>query len=67
VNVLALPHGPAVAELGKAGVRRVSTGGALARAAYGTLLTGARELKEQGTSNYTERGAPPDALRDAFT
>jgi 2-methylisocitrate lyase-like PEP mutase family enzyme len=67
VNVLALPHGPSVQELGAAGVRRVSTGGALARAAYGTLLTGARELKERGTSGYTERGAPPDALRDAFS
>ena len=37
-NVLALPNGPTVAELGSAGVRRVSTGGALARFAYGALL-----------------------------
>ena len=67
VNVLALPNGPSVAELAAAGVRRVSTGGALARAAYGSLLTGAAELRDGGTSRYSERGAPADALRDAFS
>ena len=40
VNVLALPNGPTVAELGGAGVRRVSTGGALARFAYGAHAAG---------------------------
>jgi 2-methylisocitrate lyase-like PEP mutase family enzyme len=35
VNVLALRNGPSVAELGAVGVRRVSTGGSLAFAAYG--------------------------------
>jgi 2-methylisocitrate lyase-like PEP mutase family enzyme len=66
VNVLALPGGPTVAELGSAGVRRVSTGGALARAAYGALLLGASELWAAGTSSYGERGAPAQALADAF-
>ena len=66
VNVLALPHGPSVAELASAGVRRVSTGGALARTAYGALLEAAQELKEHGTSLYSERGAPRDALQTAF-
>jgi 2-methylisocitrate lyase-like PEP mutase family enzyme len=66
VNVLALPNGPTVGELGAVGVRRVSTGSALARAAYGALLTGAQELLADGTSRYTERGAPQGALRDAF-
>ena len=66
VNVLALPHGPSVAELASVGVRRVSTGGALARAAYGTLLAAAQELQEQGTSRYAEQGAPRDALQSAF-
>ena len=66
VNVLALPHGPGVAELESAGVRRVSTGGALARAAYGTLLAGARELRDAGTSRYSAAGAPMEALRAAF-
>jgi 2-methylisocitrate lyase-like PEP mutase family enzyme len=66
VNVLALPAGPSVAELASVGVRRVSTGGALARAAYGALLAGATELRDGGTSRYSERGAPADALRAAF-
>jgi 2-methylisocitrate lyase-like PEP mutase family enzyme len=52
VNVLALPRGPSVAELAAAGVRRVSTGGALARAAYSALLTAAHELADEGTSTY---------------
>ena len=66
VNVLALPNGPNVDELAAAGVRRVSTGGALARSAYGALLTAAAELRDGGTSRYSESGAPAAALRDAF-
>ncbi len=66
VNALALPNGPSVAELGAAGVRRVSTGGALAKAAYGALLAGAEELRDAGTSRYSEGGAPAAALRAAF-
>jgi 2-methylisocitrate lyase-like PEP mutase family enzyme len=66
VNVLALPNGPSVSELASVGVRRVSTGGALARAAYGALLEAAQELQEHGTSRYSERGAPRDALQSAF-
>jgi 2-methylisocitrate lyase-like PEP mutase family enzyme len=66
VNVLALPSGPSVAELGAAGVRRVSTGGALARSAYGALLVGAAELRDDGTSGYSRAGAPAEALRSAF-
>lgn len=66
VNVLARPNGPSVAELASVGVRRVSTGGALARAAYGTLLEAAQELREHGTSRYAEHGAPRDALQSAF-
>ena len=65
-NVLALPNGPTVAELGSAGVRRVSTGGALARFAYGALLQGAAELRDAGTSRYSEGGAPAEALRAAL-
>ena len=66
VNVLALPAGPTVAELGSVGVRRVSTGGALARAAYGALMAGARELLDSGTSTYTSRGVSRDDLIAAF-
>ena len=52
VNVLLRPDGPTVAELAELGVRRASTGGALASAAYGALLAGARELLSDGTSTY---------------
>jgi 2-methylisocitrate lyase-like PEP mutase family enzyme len=66
LNVLALPSGPSLGELGAAGVRRVSTGSSLAGAAYGALLEGARELLEDGTSSYAEAGASGDALKAAF-
>ncbi len=66
VNVLALPAGPSVGELAGAGVRRVSTGGALAGAAYGALLAGATELLREGTSQYTEGGISREALSTAF-
>ncbi len=66
VNVLALPSGPTVAELASVGVRRVSTGGALARGAYGALLAGAQELLSEGTSRYAAGAASSAALESAF-
>ena len=56
VNVLALRDTPAVPELAALGVRRVSTGGSLAWAAYGALRDAARELLETGTTGYRNRG-----------
>jgi 2-methylisocitrate lyase-like PEP mutase family enzyme len=67
VNVLALPHGPSVGELASVGVRRVSTGGALARAAYAALLRGAQELRDDGTAGYASAGITSDALEAALT
>jgi 2-methylisocitrate lyase-like PEP mutase family enzyme len=52
VNVLALPGGPSVSELASVGVRRVSTGSLLSRAAYGALVAAAEELRDAGTSSY---------------
>jgi 2-methylisocitrate lyase-like PEP mutase family enzyme len=49
VNVLALAHGPSIAELAAAGVARVSTGGALARAAYAELRRLATDLRAHET------------------
>jgi 2-methylisocitrate lyase-like PEP mutase family enzyme len=66
VNVLALPNGPSVPELESVGVRRVSTGSALARAAYAALVAGAEELRGAGTSLYTKAGAPASELIRAF-
>ncbi len=66
VNVLALPGVSRLRELEGAGVRRISTGSLLASAAYGALVAGARELQDEGTSHYAERGVSPDALKTAF-
>jgi 2-methylisocitrate lyase-like PEP mutase family enzyme len=63
VNVLALARGPSTAELASVGVRRVSTGGSLARAAYNALLAGGRELHSDGTSTYVV-AAPGNASLD---
>ena len=49
VNVLVGGDFTTVAELAEAGVRRISTGGALARAAWTGFLAAAREIAEQGT------------------
>ena len=63
VNVLALPGGPSVSELGELGVRRVSTGSSLAKAAYAALLAGADELLADGSSTYVAGlAAPVDRL-----
>jgi 2-methylisocitrate lyase-like PEP mutase family enzyme len=66
VNVLALPPTPPVAALEAAGVRRISTGGLLAAAAYGALAAGAQELLDEGTSQYGAGSVPRDLLGRAF-
>ena len=67
VNVLAMPGCPPVAALAEAGVARVSVGGSLAFAAYGTLVEAAKELRDQGTYTYRERSTTgAKAVRDAF-
>lgn len=66
VNVLALPAGPTIEELERAGVRRVSVGSLLAAAAYGALVGGAAELLEQGTSRYAEARVPRELLDTAL-
>jgi 2-methylisocitrate lyase-like PEP mutase family enzyme len=66
VNVLALPSGPSIGELASVGVRRVSTGGSLARSSYGALVEGARELQTDGTARFAERGVPNELLESAL-
>jgi len=66
VNVLALPAGPTIPELASVGVRRVSTGSLLTSAAYGALVSGARELLGAGSSDYATRGLPRDVSAQAF-
>ena len=45
-------------ELALAGVKRISVGGALARAAMGGFLRGAHELRDQGAFTYGRDAAP---------
>lgn len=66
VNVLALPGAPTLSELAGVGVRRVSTGSLLAGAAYGALLTAARELSTRGTSRYAENNVARETFEQAF-
>jgi 2-methylisocitrate lyase-like PEP mutase family enzyme len=66
VNVLTMPDGPSVPELAALGVRRVSTGGGLARVAYGALLTAARELRDTGTYSYLDAAVPASDLEAAL-
>ena len=66
VNVLAVAGAPDVAELTRLGVRRVSTGGALAWAAYGALRDAARELLGPGTTGFRARALSPEEIDAAF-
>jgi 2-methylisocitrate lyase-like PEP mutase family enzyme len=54
VNVLLRPAGPTVAELAAAGVARITVGGSFAYAALGALAEAAIEIRDKGTSNYTQ-------------
>jgi 2-methylisocitrate lyase-like PEP mutase family enzyme len=66
VNVLALPVAPPVPALAELGVRRVSTGGLLAAAAYGALAAAARELAGEGTSRYAAGRLSEEDKQAAF-
>ena len=58
VNALVGAAGRSVAELAQAGVRRISTGSALHRAAMGGFWTAAKEMKEKGTFGFLEKAVP---------
>jgi 2-methylisocitrate lyase-like PEP mutase family enzyme len=66
LNVLALPGCPRVPELAALGVRRVSTGGVLARVAYGALVRAADELRSSGSERYADGALSGEALRAAL-
>src|ERR1700735_2731731 len=59
VNALAGGKGSGltVANLAAAGVRRISVGSALTRAAFGAFLRGAREIAERGTFTFGDDAA----------
>ncbi|MEX1993225.1 MAG: isocitrate lyase/phosphoenolpyruvate mutase family protein [Steroidobacteraceae bacterium] len=56
------PQRYSLAELGEMGVRRVSVGSALATAALGAFLRGAREMKDRGTFEYAKDSAGFDEV-----
>ena len=59
VNVLVGSDFTTVAELAALGVRRISVGGALARAAWGGFLDAAKEIAERGTFTGLKRAIAP--------
>jgi 2-methylisocitrate lyase-like PEP mutase family enzyme len=66
VNVLiSAPIGFTVADLAAIGVRRISVGGGLARAAWGGFMRAARDLAENGSFEGFS-GSPPNAELNAL-
>jgi 2-methylisocitrate lyase-like PEP mutase family enzyme len=66
VNVLVGSDFITVTELADLGVRRISVGGALARAAWGGFLEAAREIAERGTFTRLARGVPFAEIDGSF-
>lgn len=66
VNLLVGGDFTTVEKARAAGVRRISVGGALARAAWGGFLAAAREIANDGTFTALSHGASWDDLEGAF-
>lgn len=66
VNVLVGSDFTTVAELAALGVRRISVGGALARAAWGGFMAAATEIARDGTFAALGRAAPSAAVNGLF-
>jgi 2-methylisocitrate lyase-like PEP mutase family enzyme len=67
VNVLVVaPATQSLRQLADLGVRRVSVGGALARAAWGGFMHAAREIAEHGRFDALANAAPGRALNALF-
>jgi len=68
VNVVMSAADPALTatELGAAGVKRISVGGALSRLALAAFLDGAREMQERGAFTWMHRTVPTGQLKPVF-
>ncbi|CAN5227288.1 isocitrate lyase/phosphoenolpyruvate mutase family protein [soil metagenome] len=66
VNVLVNGPGLTVAEAAALGVRRISIGGALARAAWSGFLKAAEEIAASGDFAVLAQGAPGKRLNETF-
>jgi len=51
-------------ELASFGVRRISLGSSLSRAALGAFVRAAREIREHGTFRYAEEALPYDEAQE---
>jgi methylisocitrate lyase len=67
VNVLVGSDFTTVADLTAAGVRRISVGGALARAAWTGFLAAAKEIAERGTFTGLARSVPFAEIDGSFS
>lgn len=67
VNVLVGSDFTTVAALADLGVRRISVGGALARAAWAAFLQAATEIAEHGTFTHLAHAVPFDRINGSFT
>jgi 2-methylisocitrate lyase-like PEP mutase family enzyme len=69
VNVVMGLSGPSwsVDELAEAGVKRISVGGSLARAALGAVIRAATEIRELGTFTYATQAVPDDVASSYMT
>jgi 2-methylisocitrate lyase-like PEP mutase family enzyme len=67
VNVLVGSDFTTVADLARAGVRRISVGGALARAAWSGFLEAAREIAERGTFTRLASAVPFADINGSFS
>ena len=66
VNVLVGSDFTTVKELEDLGVRRISVGGALARAAWTGFLEAAKEIAQQGTFKGLSKAVPFDDINQSF-
>ncbi len=66
VNVLVSGDFTTVAELAELGVRRISVGGALARAAWTGVVQAAREIADHGTFGRMGRALPSTEFNGSF-
>ena len=66
VNLLVGGSFMTVASAAALGVRRISVGGALARAAWGGMLEAAREIAQHGTFTALDRAAPFAGIERRF-
>ena len=68
VNVLITPiKGVTVTDLGQAGAKRISIGGAMMRAVLGTLVRGSRQMLDDGRFDWMADMMPTPEIDNLFS